>query len=77
MIRREENVTATETLGRFRVKGVEGLDTYLEVLGEDHNGFHLRITSTGIHGMRESCEYISKELFDVCLRTGYIRAERA
>lgn len=53
------------------------METYLEVLSEDQNGFHLRITSTGIHGMRESFEYISKELFDVCLRTGYIRAEPA
>ena len=68
---------ATERLRRFRVRGVEGLETYLEVLSEDQNGFHLRITSTGIHGMRESFEYISKELFDVCLRTGYIRAEPA
>ena len=57
---------------QFRVKGISGIETHIELLAETAGGFEARITSTGEYGVRESCEYISDDLLESCLRTGYL-----
>ena len=57
---------------QYRVKGIPGLETYVELLNEVAGGFEARITSVNDHGIRESCEFISNDLLDSCVRTGYL-----
>ncbi|MFW5738114.1 MAG: hypothetical protein ACOCYX_04320 [Spirochaetota bacterium] len=57
---------------RFRVKGISGIETYIELLNEAPGGYEARITSISEHGVRESCEYISDDLLNSCIRTGYL-----
>ena len=57
---------------QYRVKGIAGIETYIELLTEVEGGYESRLTSVSEHGVRESCEFISHELLDSCLRTGYL-----
>jgi hypothetical protein len=57
---------------RFRVKGMSGIETYIELLAEASDGYEARITSIAEHGVRESCEYIGADLLESCIRTGYL-----
>lgn len=57
---------------RYRVKGMSGIETHIELLSEVPGGFEARITSFAEHGVRESCEYISTDLLESCIRTGYL-----
>ena len=57
---------------QYRVKGIAGIETYIELLTETEGGYESRLTSISEHGIRESCEFISHELLDSCLRTGYL-----
>lgn len=57
---------------RFRVKGMSGIETYIELLSEAPGGYDARITSVAEYGVRESCEYISSDLLESCIRTGYL-----
>ena len=57
---------------RFRVRGISGVETYIELLGEVPGGYDTRIVSIAEHTIRESCEYITCDLLDSCVRTGYL-----
>ncbi len=57
---------------RYKVKGISGIETFIELLSTAPGGFEARITSVTDHGVRESCEFISTELLDSCVRTGYL-----
>lgn len=57
---------------QFRVKGVTGIETYIELLSEEETGFQIRLTSVTEHSVRESCEFMSHELLESCIRTGYL-----
>ncbi|MFP4376059.1 MAG: hypothetical protein ACLFP4_03360 [Spirochaetales bacterium] len=57
---------------QYRVKGVTGIETYIELLSEEETGFQIRLTSVTQHGVRESCEFMSHELIESCIRTGYL-----
>lgn len=57
---------------RYRVKGISGIETYIELLTEVPGGYDARITSIAEYGVRESCEFISTDLLDSCIRTGYL-----
>jgi len=65
----------TQTGRTYRVKGVPGTVTHIELLNEVDGGYETRITSTQEYGSRESFEYISNHLLDVCIRTGYLIEE--
>lgn len=58
---------------QFRVKGVTGIETYIQILAESDGGYEVRISSVTEHGTRESCEFISDELLESCIRTGYLK----
>ena len=57
---------------QFRVKGISGVETLIELLAEVDGGYEAHIVSTSEHGVRESCEFIGEELLESCLRTGYL-----
>jgi hypothetical protein len=54
------------------VKGISGIETFIELLAEVPGGYDARITSIAEYGVRESCEFISSELLESCIRTGYL-----
>lgn len=56
----------------FRVKGMSGITTYLEIIREESDGFQVHIHSSTPYGESDSEEYISSDLFESCLRTGYL-----
>jgi|GEM_PF-712683 len=56
----------------YRVKGIAGVETYLQLIGENGEGYDIRITSIGPTSVKESQEFISHNLFDACVRTGYL-----
>ena len=60
---------------QFRVNGIEGIETHIEVLGEVTGGFDTHITSITPTGLRESFEFMSDELVESCVRTGYLVPE--
>ncbi len=57
---------------QYKVKGVTGVETIIELLAEHQGGYEVRLTSISEHGTRESCEFISEELLESCIRTGYV-----
>ncbi|MEW5817328.1 MAG: hypothetical protein AB1798_18270 [Spirochaetota bacterium] len=58
---------------QYKVKGNEGIDTYVEVVKENQDGYDVVITCVCEDYKKEIKEYISRQLFDTCLRTGYLR----
>lgn len=57
---------------QYRVNGIQGIETYIELLTEVDGGYEARITSTNTTGVRESLEFVSDELLSSCVRTGYL-----
>jgi hypothetical protein len=58
---------------QYKVKGIAGVETYLEVMREETEGYRILIrTYADDHSIKESEEFISFHLFDACLRTGYL-----
>ena len=57
---------------QYRVNGIEGIETHIELLCEVDGGYEARITSTNERGVRESLEFVSEELLESCVRTGYL-----
>ena len=57
----------------YKVKGIAGVETYLEVVKEETEGYRILIrTYTEDDAVKESVEFISFHLFDACVRTGYL-----
>ncbi len=57
---------------QYRIKGSGITQEYLTLLRERKNGFDVLITRIIEDYVEENREYLSKELFDTCLRTQYI-----
>ena len=57
---------------QFRVNGIAGIETHIELLNEVKGGYEARVTSDHITGYSESYEFIGDELLESCLRTGYL-----
>jgi len=60
---------------QFRVNGIEGIETHIEILKEVPGGYETRMTSINHSGVRESIEFMSDELLESCIRTGYLVPE--
>jgi len=50
-----------------------GIETYVEIVNEDENGYDVRIITIRDGYKKEVTEYLSNELFNACLRTGYLQ----
>jgi hypothetical protein len=57
----------------YRVKSTAGVTTVMEVLSAQPEGYQVRVTRH--HGDWDEVEEseMTAELFDLCVRTGYIR----
>ena len=58
---------------QYQVKGIAGVKTYLEVLHERRDGYDILITSVKDKSVKESHDYISRHLLEMCVRTGYLQ----
>ncbi|MCA1755100.1 MAG: hypothetical protein LC641_10460 [Spirochaeta sp.] len=57
---------------RYKVKGIDGVETYIRVLADHGDGYDILITSITDGRVKESSEFIGRELLEACMRTGYI-----
>lgn len=57
---------------RYRVKSSAGAETYMEILRKNGEGYDILITSVTEKSVKEIREYITSDLFDSCIRTGYL-----
>lgn len=65
-------MTSMRRKKQYRVKGIAGVETYLEVLREETEGYRILIRTYTDSSVKESEEFISFHLFDACVRTGYL-----
>ena len=65
-------MTTTRRKTQYKVKGIAGVETYLQVLSEETEGYRILIRTFSEDGVKESEEFISFHLFDACVRTGYL-----
>ena len=56
----------------YRIKGMDGIESYMQILREEADGYYIHIHSSTPFGENDSQEYISFDLFESCLRTGYL-----
>ena len=56
----------------YLIQKGQGKMSYCFIIGEKDNGYIIKICRD-IGYVKESEDYIEKELFDLCLRTGYIK----
>ncbi|RKX79350.1 MAG: hypothetical protein DRP87_03535 [Spirochaetes bacterium] len=57
---------------KFKVKGNCGFSKYLEILEETEKGYRILISTVYEDYKKDVKEFMSKELFSTCLRTGYL-----
>ncbi len=55
----------------FAIKSSPAQPAFLEVLKENPTGYFVKICRQNQDYTKESEEFISRQLFEVCLRTGY------
>jgi hypothetical protein len=57
---------------RYRVKSQTGKTEYIEIIGEIEDGYLIRLTRLFEGNERISEEIMTRHLFNICLKTGYI-----
>ncbi|MDC7225818.1 MAG: hypothetical protein PQJ61_03520 [Spirochaetales bacterium] len=57
---------------QYRIKSSKEINNYLNILGERNDGFDVLIINEHDEYRREVKDFLSKELFETCLRTGYL-----
>ena len=57
---------------RFCIKCRTGRIEYFDIISEDDNGFMIRLTRVSDGSERIIEESMSRNLFDICVKTGYI-----
>jgi hypothetical protein len=61
------------SMKRYCVKGRSGRTEYFDILGEIEDGFLIRLTRVVDGDERIIEESMTRHLFNICLKTGYIR----
>jgi len=67
-----DSMAKEQKMKQFAIKGYDTTPSVMELLEEIENGFIVRIIRTRDDWEDVSEEFISKDLFETCLRTGYI-----
>ncbi len=67
-----DSIAKEQSMKQFAIKGYDSAPSVMELLEEIENGFIVRIIRTRDDWEDVSEEFISKDLFETCLRTGYI-----
>jgi len=62
-----------EVFGMYLIQKAKGKTSYCSIIGEKETGYIIKICRDIEGYIKESEDYIEKELFDLCLRTGYIQ----
>ncbi|MDR1585858.1 MAG: hypothetical protein LBS57_00230 [Treponema sp.] len=63
---------------RYCIKCREGRIEYFDILAEIEGGYRVQLTKIYDGNEKTSEEYMSRHLFDICFKTGYIyEIERA
>jgi hypothetical protein len=57
---------------QYKVKSSDGVNSFLEILKQKKGGFDVRITCVYEDYKKEMNEFIDRELFETCIRTGYL-----
>lgn len=57
---------------QYRIKGSGDVSSYVEVLEEKSSGFDVMITREYENCLKQTSEFMSRDLFESCLRTGYL-----
>ena len=57
---------------QYRIKSSKEINNYLSILGERQDGYDVLIINEHDDYRREIKDFLSKELFETCLRTGYL-----
>jgi hypothetical protein len=60
---------------RYYIKCEKNRIEFLDILRETGSGYHIRLTRIKDDYEKTSEEFISKQLFNTCLNTGYIKQE--
>ncbi|MDR0451463.1 MAG: hypothetical protein LBH15_00300 [Treponema sp.] len=60
---------------RYYIKCEKGRTEFLDILRETGGGYHIRITRIKDDNKKTIEEFLPKQLFDICLSTGYIKQE--
>ena len=55
---------------RYKLKGNNSAETYMEIIEEKSNGFVIAIIKEFENCKKSNRDFISRELFASCLRTG-------
>ncbi|MCL2094144.1 MAG: hypothetical protein FWH12_08125 [Treponema sp.] len=57
---------------RYCIRSREGKIEYFDIISENEEGYHIRLTRL-FHGNKKTFdESMSHYLFDICIKTGYI-----
>jgi hypothetical protein len=57
---------------QYKVKSSDGIHSYLEVVKENSEGYDVVITCVYEDYKKEMHEFLTKQLFQTCIRTGYL-----
>jgi hypothetical protein len=57
---------------RYRVKSAAGTEIFVDLMSQRHEGYEIKITTITERSEKEVREFISRHLFDACIRTGYL-----
>jgi hypothetical protein len=57
---------------RYCIKSREGRIEYFDIIAEVEDGYKVKLTKIYDGNEKVSEEYISRHLFNLCLKTGYI-----
>jgi hypothetical protein len=60
---------------RYYITCEKGRSEFLDILRETSDGYYIRLTRIKDDYEKTIEEFISKQLFDTCLNTGYIKQE--
>lgn len=62
---------------QYRIKGMGSSSSYMEIVQEQAAGFDVLITREYENCLKQTSDFMSRELFETCLRTGYLTAVEA
>ena len=57
---------------RYCIRNREGKTEYFDIIAESDEGYHIRLTRLFHGNKRIFEESMSRYLFDICVKTGYI-----
>ena len=57
---------------RYCIKCRANRIEYFDIISEDEEGFHVRLTRICDGNQKVTQEYMSRSLFNICQKTGYI-----